>query len=140
MKHTNETPTCPSCEERLKSVHQDLADWFRNRVKPAYPSCHIAWGWRGEADQERAFLDGKTKLHFPLSAHNKCDDHGNPCSLALDLFKLDDKGIAQWPWKYFYEISEMAALAKDPIQWGGLWTHLGDADHYSLVVSGDRAH
>lgn len=132
MKHINGVSACPRCEDKLKDAHADLAEWFRDKVKPRYPQAHVSWSYRGQDDQERAFLDGKSKLHFPLSAHNKSDDQGHPCALALDLFQLSDDGVAVWPWKFFYAISVMASRDKAPIGWGGLWTHLGDADHFEL--------
>ncbi len=129
MKHVNGVISCPSCEDKLNSAYPDLAQWFRESVKPKYPDCHIAWSYRGRDEQETAFLDGKSKLHFPLSAHNKSDDRGNPCALALDLFQLDFNGVGRWAWAYFRTIADDAKAACVPIKWGGDYKTLGDADH-----------
>lgn len=139
-KHINGVLECPSCEVKLRQAHPDIAAWFRDHVKPQFQDCHVSWSFRGKEDQEKAFLDGKSKLHFPLSAHNKCDDQGNPCSMALDLFRLDMHGLACWEWGYFRDIANVAA--HDPasmatydglIKWGGLWTSIGDSDHMELT-------
>ena len=126
-KHANGVPECPACSEKLVLAHPDLASWFREKVKPKYPDAHISWSFRDKESQEQAFLDGKSKLHFPNSAHNK-----TPAE-ALDLFELDVNGIGRWAYGYFRDIAEMASIDKDPIFWGGHYTHLGDGDHYALV-------
>lgn len=129
-KHANGTPSCPACEDKLKEAHPDLAAWFRDSVKPKHNDAHISWSFRGKEDQEKAFVERKSKLHFPLSAHNKSDDIGNPCALALDLFELDFNGQARWSWGYFRTIAEECEQAGHPIFWGGHWEKLGDFDHY----------
>jgi hypothetical protein len=128
-KHANGVPACPLCELKLAEAHPDLAAWFRDSVKPANPAAHVSWSFRGKEDQEKAFLDNKSKLPFPLSAHNKSDDQGNPCALAIDLFELDYNGMACWPWAFFRKIADAAKAAGVPIRWGGDFKNLGDADH-----------
>lgn len=137
MKHANGVAACPSCEDKLKDAHPDIAAWFREKVKPRHKDCHISWSFRGKDDQEKAFLDGKTRLHFPLSAHNKSDDQGNPCSLALDLFELDYNGQACWSWDYFRLIADEAQASHAPIFWGGNWAKLGDFDHFELRLTAE---
>jgi len=132
MKHANGNPECPSCEQKLTQAHADLVAWYRT-VKAAHPDCHISWSYRGKEDQEKAFSDRKSKLHFPMSAHNKSDDHGNPCSMALDLFRLDPGGQACWEWKYFNTIADECTQSGAAIFWGGHWEKLGDFDHFSAV-------
>lgn len=136
-KHTNSTPTCASCEKKLLQAHPLLAEWFRDKIKPNYPDCHISWSYRGQADQEKAFIERKSALRFPLSMHNKSDDQGNPCSLALDLFELDYHGMACWHWKYFRDIATFCEKENMPIFWGGHWKKLGDFDHFQLVIKND---
>lgn len=137
MKHENGVSSCPSCEDKLAFAHDDLATWFRERVKTKYPDCHVSWSYRGNQDQEQAFLDGKSKLHFPLSAHNKSNDQGRPCALALDLFQLDDNGVGRWGWSYFRSIADDAKAHAVPIKWGGDFKTLGDADHFEWSAAID---
>jgi hypothetical protein len=124
--HTINSP-CPLCEEKLALADPELIDWFHNEVKPAYPSCHVSWAYRNRVDQELAFLDGKTKLHYPLSAHNK-----EP-ALALDLFQLDNGGNAIWDHDIFAALHAINAVKYTHIIWGGLWKSIGDADHFEFV-------
>lgn len=128
--HVNGVPECPLCEEKLINAFQSLSEWFRTKVKGKYPDCHISWSYRPKESQEEAFLDGKSKLHFPNSAHNKSNAEGQPCAMALDLFELDLNGMACWHWSYFKNIALDAENEKLPIKWGGQWVTLGDADHF----------
>ena len=137
LKHINNHKPCPLCAEKLLQAHQDLSGWFNDHVKPNYPQCHVSWSYRGKQDQEKAFLDGKSKLHYPLSAHNKHDDSGEPCSLALDLFELDFNGIARWSWKFFRDIANDAKQLPIPIKWGGDFKTISDADHFELNLTID---
>lgn len=129
--HTNSITPCPLCEEKLTLAAPELAKWFRESVKPKNPTAHISWSFRDRDSQEAAFLDGKTRLHFPNSAHNK-----KPAA-ALDLFELDLNGRAYWGWKFFRDIADQAAADSAPISWGGHFTHLGDADHFELHIEGE---
>lgn len=132
FKHVNGLTSCPLCELKLTQAHPRLAEWFRKRVKPNYPEAHVSWSYRGKDDQEQAFLDGKSKLHYPNSKHNTVDETGAPLSEAIDLFELDYHGQASWPWKFFRDIATMADLSADPIVWGGTWADISDGDHFQL--------
>lgn len=123
---------CPLCEQKLISAHETLATWFRDGVKPAYPSAHISWSFRDKSDQELAFLNGKTRLHFPDSAHNKSP------SLALDLFQLDIGGNGLWDHEFFAALHTINAVKFPYIIWGGLWKSIGDADHFEYVPSDSK--
>jgi len=135
MKHTNDVKPCPSCEDKLKQAHPQLANWFREDVKSKYPDAHISWSYRDRMNQNQAFAEGKSKLVFPLSAHNKSDDQGNPCALALDLFQLASNGMGCWPWAYFKQIAEEMKASRQDMKWGGDFKSLGDADHFELQMS-----
>lgn len=135
IKHTNDTPTCASCEEKMQQLNSDHAAWFREKVKPKFQDAHISCTYRNEADQNMAVATMKSKLKYPLSAHNKCDDQGNPCALAFDLFRLCSNGMAAWEWKFFKEISDQAKLDGYPLKWGGDFKTLGDSDHFERGIS-----
>lgn len=51
---------------------------------------------------------------------------------ALDLFQLDDKGIALFPWKFYHQIATEANDSSAPIFWGGQFAHFSDSDHFEL--------
>jgi peptidoglycan LD-endopeptidase CwlK len=139
-KHSNRLETCQLCEEKLKTVHADLAAIFREVIKRRFHDAHISEGWRGEFEQRRAFAEGKSKAPWPLSKHNKLDDQGNPCSLAIDLFELASNGLACWRWGYFKAIAEELDREDLPIRWGGDWNGNGikdkndfDAPHFEII-------
>lgn len=131
-KHTNDVIDCPSCLEKLIIAHPDLVKWFKEEVKPKYPDCHVSWSYRDKISQNQAVAEGKSRLAFPLSAHNHQLLDGTPQSLAIDLFKIASNGMACWEYKYFKDIATMASYSATPIKWGGAWAHLGDFDHYEL--------
>lgn len=104
---------------RLETCHPDLQLLAREVIK--IKDCTVIFGHRDEADQNRAFDEGKSKVKWPGSKHNKLP------SDALDL--------APWPldwrdWKSFYFLGGIVmAKAHDlgiPIRWGGDWDGDGD--------------
>jgi hypothetical protein len=106
VKHTYGTHIDNDCQEKLKGVSPLLARWFTEVVKPAFPDCHIAHGWRGQLEQDKLFLEKLTDLKFPKSPHNKFGIDGKPMSLALDLFRQDEDGRGSWSKDYFDAIRE----------------------------------
>lgn len=127
MAHHTEDAICPACEEKLALAHPELVKWFREQVKPCHNDVHISWSYRDQASQEQAFLDGKSRLHFPNSKHNK-----RP-ALALDLFKLTEENAALFPPLLYAAIASEATAAGSPIEWGGSWVgRLKDLDHFQL--------
>lgn len=120
-KHVNEA-SCAKCEEILKTAHPVLRQWVLEGVRPRHPEAHVSCAWRNEQDQNRDYAEGKSKLKWPLSNHNKFDDQGNPCSLAVDLFELASNGMACWRWLFFKMIADEAKADEAPIDWGyDLW-------------------
>lgn len=118
---------CPLCEGKLGTAHPYLQDWY-HQVKKKYVNTHISWAFRGEQDQEQAFSDGKTHLHWPDSPHNKVP------ALALDLFQIDDDNVARWSPQFFARLNQDNEEAHEPIVWGGVWKTLGDGDHFQYQV------
>ena len=125
LHHQNDVNACPLCEQKLTIAHPYLVNWFRTK-KQAYPTLHISWAYRDPADQELAFQDGKTQLHFPNSAHNKVP------SLALDLFSLTEDGIAAFPYPLYKKISDENKADRLSLIWGGDFKSIGDSDHFQV--------
>lgn len=130
LYHTNEAPSCPLCDFKLSQAHPELVTWFKS-VKIAHPDCHISWSYRNEQDQEQAFSDHKTKLHYPMSAHNKTDENGEPRAEALDLFQIDGDNHATFNPRFYFGLSQENHGAIRLV-WGGVWKTLGDADHFQI--------
>jgi hypothetical protein len=133
VPHTSD-PTCPSCETKLCQAHVSLRDWF-HKVKAANPNVHISWSYRGQEDQEKAFQEGKSKLHYPDSAHNKVGQDEQPCARALDLFQIDEDGVARFSPPFYAKLAAQCLDDRDPIRWGGTFKSLGDKDHFELASS-----
>ncbi len=55
-------------KQRLETAHPDLQRLFREVVK--YQDCSVLAGHRTKEDQDKAFNDGYSKVHFPNSKHN----------------------------------------------------------------------
>jgi hypothetical protein len=126
--HHTSDEVCPMCSFKLKSAHPYLRDWFNTWVKPKYINAHISWAFRGEEDQEQAFADHKTLLHWPKSPHNH-EEGGLPMSMALDLFQIDEDGVARFSPLFYAKLAQEIEADKLPLFWGGKWKHLGDLDH-----------
>ncbi len=130
MQHTKDQK-CNGCQDKLLGVHLALVDWF-NWLKWNHPEVHICWGWRGKEEQHKAFLDGQSKADWPNSKHNNMLD-GIPCSLALDIFTIDDKNIAHFSRDFYERVATETENEGYPIRWGGTFAHLKDLDHFELV-------
>lgn len=109
-------------------------------------------GHRDEAAQEKAFAEGRTKLHWPNGNHNAFP------SMAVDLLPYLDGKFIGWEnrrqWDYFggmvlgvaatfHRLGEMTY----PVRWGGDWSRdndmadqtFNDLPHFELVTTkGER--
>lgn len=132
MKHENGVEICSRCEDKLREADHALVSFFY-WVKANHPEAHVSWSFRDQANQDQCFKAGLSKLQWPYSPHNKMDLMGSPCAEAIDLFKLNSLGRAEWPKDWFEQIANEAKTAEMPILWGGHFTHLGDLDHYQTV-------
>jgi peptidoglycan L-alanyl-D-glutamate endopeptidase CwlK len=126
---------------KLSTCHPDLQVLFYDIIK--HYDCTILQGYRNEADQEKAFAEGNTKLHYPHGKHN------HQPSMAVDVtpypVNFDDTKLAYWFGGY---VLGMAQKLKDEgkmthsIRWGGSWDGLGELNgswmlndlvHFELV-------
>ena len=104
---------------RLETVHPDLRRWL-NRLILRFDFT-IVCGHRGMEDQEEAFRNGKSKVHWPDSRHNYF------LSLAVDLAPWDaHRGVIDWdhPQRFILLAGMGLDLAMEmdlPITWGGDW-------------------
>lgn len=133
--HTNPASNCDGCRIKLLTCDPRIVQ-FTYDIQYNFTDCHVAIGYRDQADQALAYNTGKSKLKWPESLHNNMEN-GKPSSLAVDLFLLDVDGEALFPVSFYEQIYEYYESNKlkfnDPIQWGGAWTTFKDWDHYELV-------
>ena len=106
---------------RLGTCHQHLVELFLDVSDRQ--SILIAEGHRGMTDQERAYTEGRSKVHYPNSKHN-----GLP-SLAVDVWPRVWTGTG-WdtPWSdrrpWLALAAEVMATAQRRgilTRWGGDW-------------------
>lgn len=129
--HTN-TEVCTSCEKKLEEAHPKLREWF-SAVKKRYINAHVSCAFRNQADQTKVYLEKKSTLRWPNSKHNFMKD-GKPCAMALDLFQIDEDGLARWSPQFFAKLNADNEAAKIDLRWGGLFKSLGDYCHFELKI------
>ena len=117
--------------ERLATCHPDLQRLMNEAVKDSAVDFTIVCGRRGKEDQEKAFREGKSKLHYPKSRHNS-----NP-SEAVDVAPYVN-GKLNWNPDYFrplaLHIKETAQRLGIAIRWGGDWDRgFIDMPHFELA-------
>lgn len=109
--------------EKLEMCHPDLRLLF-NRVIQII-DCSIIEGHRNEAEQNKAYTDGKSKLKYPDSKHNKVP------SMAIDVvpYPIDwnDRERFYLLAGIVYSVSESLNIK---IRWGGDWKR--------TILSGER--
>jgi peptidoglycan L-alanyl-D-glutamate endopeptidase CwlK len=112
-------------KRRLATIHPVLQEWC-NALILVFDHT-IVCGQRGEEEQEEAFRNGKSKLHYPDSYHNT-----EPFSCAVDIAPWDaERGVIAWdrPERFIYLAGMGVELARQmniSIVWGGDW----DMDTY----------
>jgi len=119
---------------RLDTCHADLQRLF-NVVVLSF-NCSVLAGHRGRVEQDRLHAEGKSKLKYPDSRHNKYP------SMAVDVvpYPVDWTDINRF---YFFAgfVKATALNLGITIRFGGDWdsdTHVSDQDfmdlpHYELV-------
>lgn len=113
--------------DRLRTCHPDLQRLMYAVIEDYDFS--VLCGHRTEKEQNKAYKEGKSKLRYPASHHNKLP------SLAVD--------IAPYPidWDNIERFKALAAIVKDKaeeldieIEWGGDWRTFKDYPHWQLKV------
>jgi len=103
-----------SSMEKLVTCHPDLQRLFLEVVKTF--DCVVLCGTRSKDDQEKAFIDGATKEHWPNSKHNS-----NP-SIAIDVapYPVDWGDFKRF---YFFGgvVKGTANVLGINVRWGGDW-------------------
>ena len=119
---------------RLATCHDDLQRLF-GAVVVSF-DCSALAGHRGQAEQDRLFADGKSKLKYPDSKHNKYP------SMAVDVAPCPVDWSDTSRFYYFAGFVKATALSMGiTIRWGGDWNSnfvtndqtFMDLPHYELV-------
>ena len=113
-------------QTRLDTCHEDLQQVCLRAVEATPLS--VLCGHRGQVEQDRAYAEGKSKLQWPLGAHN-----ADP-SRAVDLapIPLDWSNRAA-----FVDLSVVILIAANDLgvslRWGGDWNRNGRTDDERFV-------
>lgn len=108
-----------TCDRRLQSLFNEVIQ---------HVDCSILEGHRDEETQDEYYADGKSKLMWPQSRHNRTP------SLAVD--------VAPWPidWsnadRFIYFAGIVMGIAEGmalPIRWGGDWNRNYDPSDESFL-------
>ena len=126
IPHHTSDAVCPLCEEKLLQADTRLVNWF-HAAKVKHPDLHVSWSYRDQSSQEQAVLDKVSRLTFPDSAHNKSP------SLALDVFQINDQGVACWNRAFLSALNDESVAGGYALKWGGQWKDLGDYDHFEIA-------
>lgn len=96
-----------TCDPRLQKVFNEVIKHF---------DCTVIEGHRGEAAQNKAFAEGKSKLKYPQSKHNKTP------SLAADVLPYPIDWNDTNRMRYFAGfVVGIAATMGIKLRWGGDW-------------------
>ena len=120
--------------KRLEECHEDLIRLHTvalNDVRCPF-DYGIACGHRSKKEQDKAFNEGKSKLKWPKSKHNKTP------SLATDFYPVVN-GKAEWddlePYKaliiHFKTVANELGIT---ISCGGDWKKFKDYPHIELIL------
>ena len=115
----------PKSMEKLQTCHKDLQTLMWEVIKGF--DCIVLQGYRGQAEQDKAFADGRSKLQWPNGKHNS-----NP-SMAVDIapYPVDWKDSGRFTLLGGYVLGVAAQLRRDgrmafDVRWGGDWN--GDTE------------
>lgn len=121
--------------DQLATCHPELQILFNEVIK--YFDCKVTEGFRNEANQNKAFSEGKSKLRWPHGKHNKTP------SIAVDVYPcpIDMKDTARFYFFAGYVLGTAQQLKnqgkmKHGICFGGDWdgdTEVKDETFRDLV-------
>jgi len=98
----------------LQTCHEDLQKLFHEVIK--HFDCSVICGHRGQEEQDKAYHDGRSKLKFPQSKHNKMP------SLAADVvpYPIDWNDTRRF-YMFVGIVRGIAAMMSIPIRCGADW-------------------
>lgn len=112
--------------ERLRTCDPRLQELFEEVIK--HYDCTVLEGHRGEQKQNQAYWEGKSKVKWPDSKHNKVP------SLAIDVapYPVDWENIERFK-EFGAFVKGVAAAMGIKIRWGGDFKSFFDGPHFELV-------
>ncbi len=120
---------------KLRTCHEDLQAVFNEVIK--YVDCTIVCGFRGQAEQDEAFANGKSQLKWPNGKHNKLP------SMAIDVVPSPiDWNNTRGMYMFAGFVLAIAATKGIKLRWGGDWdrdwdileNRFNDLPHFEIVL------
>ena len=134
MHHSFEVGQCLLCDIKVKTAHKYFQDIWP-ALKKEFPHVHVSCGFRGASDQELAYQQGRSRLRWDKSDHNKTDSKGGQCARAIDLFFINIDGLAVFPpWQYL-RVADWLEKNGYQIGSGIKWKKFVDGPHFYLLPS-----
>jgi peptidoglycan L-alanyl-D-glutamate endopeptidase CwlK len=117
-----------SSKSKLSTCHPKLQALFNEVIK--YRDCIILCGHRGQAEQIEAYQNGRSKVKWPNSKHNK-----KP-SLAVDVapYPIDWQDKERFI-RFAGFVEGVASQMGIKIKWGGDFSTFFDGPHFQLEES-----
>lgn len=126
-------------KERLSTCHFDLQRLFNEVIK--YYDCKVICGHRSKEEQDKVYNEGRSKVQWPNSKHNKTP------SMAVDVVPyFKDFPHVRWEDKEaFYFLSGIvhgvSSMLGIKLRWGGNWDSddelhdqsFFDLPHYEII-------
>jgi peptidoglycan L-alanyl-D-glutamate endopeptidase CwlK len=111
--------------DRIHTLHPNLQSILDDAI--VLMDISVLCGHRGESEQNTAYNEGRSKLRFPKSKHNRLP------SRAVDIAPHpidwnDIEGFKQMGWM----IKGVAQAKGIKIKWGGDWHNFKDYPHFEL--------
>lgn len=129
--HVNGDPYCHLCAIKMRDAHHTIVFWFEE-IKRQFPETHCSWTFRDQYYQDILYQTGKSRIRWPQSKHNAM--RGSvPESRAMDLFRLNEWGFAEFSRFYYRDIADWVSKQNAPLIWGGSWPSFPDLDHFQLA-------
>ena len=117
-----------TCDKRIQEVCFELIKYF---------DFTVLCGHRGKEEQDLAFKEGRSKLKFPQSKHNKYS------SQAIDIcpYPIDWNDIRRFTYMAGMFVG-IASIKGIKVRWGGDWdkdtdlkdNKFNDLPHFELVI------
>lgn len=108
-----------TCDERLQRLFNEVVKHF---------DCTILEGYRDEEKQEKAYREGRSKVRYPDSKHNRYP------SKAVDCvpYPVDWDNLPRF--HEFAGFVQATAIAQGiKVRWGGHFKSFFDGPHFELI-------
>lgn len=118
--------------KRLGTCHSKLQNLVQEAIKDSPVDFSVICGFRSKEEQDKARAEGKSKLKWPSSLHNRYP------SRAVDIVPFVN-GELIWDGKHpsYKQVSgHLKAKAEAlgiALEWGGDWRGGWDKPHYQLA-------